>query len=267
MSDEPSSAFQAHSFSENPRADSVVPSDQSHPLVSVIVPVFNGEKYIFAAIDSIMGQTYHPLEILVINDGSTDETEKRLSAFGSAVQIFEQPNQGPPSALNKGLSHAAGRFIAFLDADDLWSPQKLSIQVDYLETHPNVPMVFSFLRQFISPELDEKSKQTLICPGVPEPGYVRIALLSRRQVFEQVGIFNPTLRVGEFVDWYMRAKDAGLEAHMLPDVLAMRRLHKTHSNSITSKANKGYVYALKAGLDRRRKAGTKKPISERRLEG
>jgi glycosyltransferase involved in cell wall biosynthesis len=259
-------SFQAHTNTEKPDPASVIQEYQSCPLVSVLLPVFNCEKYITSAIESILSQTYRPLEIIIVNDGSTDTTSERLSAFGSKIHVIEQPNQGMSSALNNGLAHAAGKYIAFLDADDLWSPQKLRVQVDYLETHSNVSMVFSNLQQFISPELDEQAKQSLICPEIPEPGYVKITMLCRRQVFEQAGSFNTAFKVGDFVDWYMRAKEAGLEDHLLPDVLAMRRLHKSHSTAHTYEAMKGFVHVLKAGLDRRRAASDIKPASEGKLK-
>jgi glycosyltransferase involved in cell wall biosynthesis len=228
-------------------------SDESgRPLVSVIVPVYNGEKYVIPALESILVQTYRPIEVIVINDGSTDSTAKHLETFGQAIQVFEQPNQGFPTALNNGLARATGELVAFLDADDLWSPEKLALQVAYMDSHPEISMVFSHVQQFISPELDEHDKRTLVCPITSEPGISRISILVRRQVFEHAGYFNPTYKLGDFLDWYARAEDAGFKAHILPQVLAMRRVHKSHTTDRSAQASKGYVRVIKAVLDRRR---------------
>jgi glycosyltransferase involved in cell wall biosynthesis len=226
--------------------------ENSRPLVSIIVPVYNGEKYISLAIESILSQTYRPIEVIAINDGSTDSTAECLEAFSPSISIFEQPNQGLPAALNTGLAHATGEMVAFLDADDLWSPEKLALQVAYLESHPEISMLFSYVQQFISPELDEEEKKTLVCPNSAEPGIHKITILVRRPVFERVGVFNSTYKLGEFLDWYARAEDAGYKSHMLPEVLAMRRVHKSHTTDRSTQAAKGYVQALKAALDRRR---------------
>ena len=220
---------QGHANSRKPEKAVLASGDYYPPLVSIILPVYNCERYITAAIESILSQTYRPIEGIVINDGSTDATSGCLAAFSSEIQIYSQENMGLSYSLNQGLAHASGEYIGFLDADDLWLPHKLARQVEYLDQNPEVSMVFGHIQQFISPELDERAKQTLICSQSPEPGYVKITMLARRQVFDKVGLFNSAIRVGDFVDWYLRVKDAGLEVHMLAEVVAMRRLHKSHS--------------------------------------
>ena len=107
-------------------------------LVSVIIPAYNCEKYIAEAVESVLAQDYPSVEIIVVNDGSTDGTMDVLRTFGDKVRIVDQTNGGPPKARNAGLLAAKGDYIAFLDADDVWLPQKISAQVAHLEANPDV---------------------------------------------------------------------------------------------------------------------------------
>src|SRR5512143_4014499 len=113
----------------------------SEPLVSVVMPVYNGARYLRQALESALNQTYRPLEIIVVDDGSTDETSAILAEFGSRIRAIRQKNPGSAAARNAALQAAHGEIIAFLDADDLWLPQKLEVQVAYLRAHPDVELV------------------------------------------------------------------------------------------------------------------------------
>ncbi len=108
------------------------------PLISCIVPVFNGERYLREALDSIFAQTYRPLEILVADDGSTDRTPYIAAAFGNRLRYLRQDNQGPAAARNLGIRAATGEFIAFLDADDVWHPEKLERQMARFQVRPEL---------------------------------------------------------------------------------------------------------------------------------
>ncbi|MBI4573499.1 MAG: glycosyltransferase family 2 protein, partial [candidate division NC10 bacterium] len=107
------------------------------PLVSVILPVYNGERFLAAAIASILAQDYQPIEVIVVDDGSTDGTAAIARSF-QGVRYLYQPNQGPAFARNAGIAVARGAFIAFLDADDLMVPTRLSVQAGYLLAHPEI---------------------------------------------------------------------------------------------------------------------------------
>ena len=95
-------------------------------MISCIVPVYNGERYLAETLQSILGQRVGPLEVIVVDDGSTDGTAGVARRFGSAIRVLHQTNAGPAAARNLGLSEARGDFVAFLDADDLWKPDKLA---------------------------------------------------------------------------------------------------------------------------------------------
>jgi glycosyltransferase involved in cell wall biosynthesis len=106
------------------------------PVISCIVPVFNAERYLRETLDSVMGQTYRPLEIIVADDGSTDATASVVAAYGDRVRYLLQPNGGPAAARNLGLRAVSGEFVAFIDQDDLWNPEKLARQMARFQAHP-----------------------------------------------------------------------------------------------------------------------------------
>ena len=106
------------------------------PRVSVVIPTYNCEQFLDRTIDSALRQTYQDFEIIVVDDGSTDGTQSLVAGYGKAVRYVYQPNQGASAARNTALSQASGEFIAYLDADDLWLPEKLARQVEFLDAHP-----------------------------------------------------------------------------------------------------------------------------------
>ena len=229
----------------------------SDSLVSVIIPVYNGERYLAQAINSVLDQTYRPIEIIVVDDGSTDRSAEVARSFSETVHYYCQPNSGSGAARNEGVQRSHGSFIAFLDADDLWVKEKLSIQVALLEADPGLDMVFGHVSQFYSPDLDEAIKKKVACPTGTLPGYHVGTLLIRRETFLHVGVFNPALQCGEFLDWSFRAKERGLKELLLPDVLMKRRIHSSNmgivkSNTQTDNSHADYVRVLRAALDRRR---------------
>lgn len=228
-------------------------SAHESPLVSVIIPVFNGEKYVAQTIDSIKAQSWQNIEIVAVDDGSTDGTAEILKA-DAAVKYIHQNNGGVGVALNTGVEHSSGAFIAGLDADDLWHPLKIELQMKVLSDSPDIDMVFSFVEQFISPELDEAAKSNIQCPEGSAPGISICTILARRETFLQVGTFRDNLQVGQFLDWYLRAKEAGLKDQMLPQALLRRRLHKSNMGFVKKDARSDYARIIKASLDRKRKA-------------
>jgi len=113
-------------------------SDINYPLVSVIIPTYNHGRFVSAAVESALHQDYRPLEIIVIDDGSTDATRAVLAPFGDSIMYVYQNNAGLPSARNAGINIAKGDFVAFLDADDIWCSNKLSVQMEPMLSDKNV---------------------------------------------------------------------------------------------------------------------------------
>jgi glycosyltransferase involved in cell wall biosynthesis len=197
---------------------------KDHPLVSVIIPTYNYEKYIAAALDSVFAQTYRPIEVIVVDDGSTDKSAEIISTYPE-VRYFYQSNQGPAIARNVAISNANGEFIAFLDADDQWQPDKLSIQIAYMIDNPDIDMtttkVLSFLESGTQVPSWFKPEREL----GETVGLVPSTWVVRKPVFKQVGDFHPDYCASEDTEWLARAKDAQINLVMLPQTLTIRRLH------------------------------------------
>jgi glycosyltransferase involved in cell wall biosynthesis len=229
------------------------------PLISCIVPVFNGETYLGEALESIWQQTYRPLEILVVDDGSTDGTAAVAAGYGDRIRYVKQINTGAPTARNLGLSMARGEFVAFLDADDLWHPDKLQRQTARFAARPELQACVTHLQNFWIPEL-EAERHRFLGHRLSEslPGYVTQTLLARNALFERVGRFDPALRVGDTTDWFLRASEQGTVIELLSDVLVYRRLHEHNmsmepvSRQMTSSMQDAILRVVKASLDRRR---------------
>ena len=224
-------------------------------LISCIIPVYNGELYLQEALESILAQTYRPLEIIVVDDGSTDGTAALVAGYGDKLRYLFQPNAGTAAACNLGITAADGDFVAFLAADDLWHPEKLSRQISRFQVRPDLDLCVTHVQNFWIPELKEESEQFRHHRiAQPLPGYVPQALLARRALFETVGTFNTSLRHADSTDWFLRANDHGAVVELLLDVLVYRRLHPSNlSRRMASASRQEYVELLKATLDRRRR--------------
>ena len=222
------------------------------PLVSVVMPVYNGEPYLVEAVESVLAQSYRPLELILVDDGSTDGSAELARRFGTALRYEYQANAGQGAARNRGIQLARGPLLAFLDNDDYWSTEKLALQVAALANDPSLEAVFGHVRQFMSPELDPEAAARVRYHAEVMPGHVPGAMLIRREAFDRVGRFDPQWRVGEFVHWYARATEAGLRTVLLPDIVLHRRLHDDNAGIKHRAQSVQYVRILKAALDRRR---------------
>jgi glycosyltransferase involved in cell wall biosynthesis len=224
-------------------------------MISCIVPVYNGERYLREALDSILAQTYRPVEIIVVDDGSTDGTSALVADCGDQVRYLFQPNAGTAAACNLGLERAQGDFMAFLAADDLWHPEKLMPQISRFEVRPNLDLCVSYVQNFWIPELREEAERFhnhRISESLP--GYVPQALLAPRAVFKAVGDFNGALRHADATNSFLRGADHGAIIELLPEVLVYRRLHQSNlSRQMASTSRGEYLQLVKATLDRRRR--------------
>lgn len=218
------------------------------PLVSVIVPAYNAERYIGDAVDSILGQDYPHKEVIVVDDGSTDGTVARLHEYGDRIRLLHQPNSGAAAARNRGLAAARGEYLAFLDSDDIWLPGKLTAQVEHLLRHSHVDMVYgqwdtwraerdgTFLAPALAAELgpfDPDAPPALVPEG---SGWLYHRLLTdflvwtsvvmlRRRLADRVGPFDERFVRGQDFDYWLRAS-RHTEIHMLDRPMALYRLHR-----------------------------------------
>ncbi len=227
---------------------------KNRSLISVIIPVYNCENYLGQAIESALAQTYTPIEIIVVNDGSTDKSLDIAQNFTCPeVRVHSQVNKGLGYSRNKGVELAAGEYFAFLDADDLWLPEKLTLQHEVL-MNQEIDMVFSDLQQFISPELSNHSKKLIKGDQMVSPGYIASTLLIKKSAFEKAGPFATNWRVGEFIDWYSKGMEHGLKQGLVSQVLAKRRLHSNNMGIREKNSRTDYLRVVKAAMERKRKA-------------
>lgn len=219
--------------------------------ISAIVPVRNGERYIAEAVESILGQSVPPYEVIVVDDGSTDSTADIVAAMGGDVRLVRKPGGGAASARNRGVEASTGELLAFLDADDLWSPDRLELGLGALLADPSIDIVFGMVQQFRSPELEPGAVVVPERLQGPLIGHHSGTMLLRRSTFDEVGWFAEENLRGCFLDWFARALDMGLRMEVLPDVVMHRRLHLDNLGRMEGTGPEQYAVAIRAMLRRR----------------
>jgi glycosyltransferase involved in cell wall biosynthesis len=214
------------------------------PKVSVIIPTYNCARYLPEAIDSALAQTYRDFEIIVVDDGSTDNTQEVLARYGDQIRVIRQSNQGRGAARNTGILAARGEYIAFLDADDLWVPQKLERQVPLFDERPEIGWACSDAVNFTGSELSLQSRfQTLGLRPFPEARVLNvlvpacaiysITVVVRASCFAESGLFDVSLPVAQDYDMWLRLATR-FPIGCVNEVLA---LHRRHPAQVTSGRN------------------------------
>jgi glycosyltransferase involved in cell wall biosynthesis len=228
------------------------------PLISCIVPVFNGERYLNEALQSIFAQSHPRTEVIVVDDGSTDGTAEMMACYKQSVRFLRQKTLGPAATRNLGLSAARGNFVAFLDQDDLWHPQKLEKQLALFAVRPELDICIAHVQLFWVEEMQqEKSRLQSHKRGRVVPGYTTGSLLTRRSIFDFVGSFDPSLWFGDATEWFLRANELGKVIDLMPDVLLYHRMHPANLTRRRAEASKDeFLHIIKGMLDRRRSKGT-----------
>jgi glycosyltransferase involved in cell wall biosynthesis len=230
--------------------------------VSVIIPVFNGERYLAQALRSVLAQEHRPLEVIVVDDGSTDDSAA-IARSHPGVRVIEQSNRGVPGAWNRGLTAVSGELIGFLAQDDLWTEDKLAVQVPLMVEQPQLAYTIGMARYFLETGcvLPRGFRRETL--GVDHVAAVVETLLARREAFERVGVFNPTLPAAWEVDWFSRARDAGLPTAVVPRLLLHRRIH---DDNLTFRAldnnNPGLLAAMRRSLERKRRVREEDPRAD-----
>ncbi|RWL45225.1 MAG: glycosyltransferase family 2 protein [Mesorhizobium sp.] len=196
------------------------------PYFSVIIPAWNAATTLHETLDSIAEQNdLSRREVIVIDDGSSDRTVEVAQCHASHPRIVRKANGGAPSAFNVGIKASLGAVLAFLDADDLWTPDKLALQRAALDSDPSLDAVLGHSETFESPEYPAEAFHSLHYKKGRYPGYLASSLAVRRSAVEQLGIlFDESLRTGSFIDWYRRAIAAGMKMTMLDETVHRRRI-------------------------------------------
>ncbi len=219
------------------------------PFVSVLVTVRNGERYLSQALESIMAQTYDHYEIILVDGQSEDKTAAIAKSY--PLRYLQQETLGLAQGRNTGILAAQGELIAFLDHDDLWSPQKLETQVKYLENSDfqgSVAQLQFFLEASYSlrPGFKPESLQQ------PQVGYTPGTLMVRREIFQTVGLFDPQYDIGCDADWFARLKDSNIAIKILDDVLLRKRLHRTNLSNNVRVSKQELFQVVRASIERQR---------------
>jgi glycosyltransferase involved in cell wall biosynthesis len=219
--------------------------------VSVIIPVYNGEAFLKEAFESIRQQEYELLEIIIVDDGSTDKTKEIAASFEKEVRYIYQPNSGLPATRNRGVKMARGDVIAFLDVDDLWSKDKIRLQIALLRNSPSAEIVLGYTQIMTL---------TGIIDGIhvfKEWGAPVLAMsvggaVFRKSVFDKIGLFDEIQRYCDDWDWFMRAREFNIEMVVHKEVVQLYRRHDQNMTNQQSLGNQYFIRMLKKSLDRRR---------------
>ncbi|HEY9667110.1 MAG TPA: glycosyltransferase [Coleofasciculaceae cyanobacterium] len=215
------------------------------PLISVIIPVYNGEKTIKETINSVLNQTFSDLEIIVVNDGSQDSTLTTISSIqDSRVKVFSYANAGISASRNRGFAHASGEFISFLDADDLWTPDKLEAQLKALQDNPQASVAYSWVDYINeSGEFFRVGNHLTLTGDVYKKLLVHNLLengsnpLIRRQALTEVGGFDPAFSsVADWDMWLRLAAHSPFVAVPSPQILYRMSAQSMSSNILKMEA-------------------------------
>lgn len=238
---------------------------ETSPLISAIIPVFNGAEFIEEAINSVLFQTYPNIEIIVIDDGSMDDSEIKISAYKN-IKYKKQLNVGPAAARNLGCQFASGEFLAFLDQDDMWLPNKIEKQVDLFLKFPSLEFVLCHQqiifdkRNLRLPPYLVKQIDAAMYRAVPS--YSPSALLVKRRLLESLGGFSAHHPFYSETDFFIRIKELNTPFEVLPETLLLKRFHQANLSFRTGLTSAELLCILRASL-RRRNAGNSKDFDSR----
>lgn len=226
----------------------------SAPLVNCIIPVFNGALYLAPAIESVLVQSEGRVEIVVVDDGSTDETATVAQSFGHDIRYVHQENAGPATAINHGWRVSSCPFITVLDADDLWTADRLARQLAHFDEQPSLEIslgnVLNFWEEELQEEADKFSGHRL---SEPIAAFSVSAMLARRSLLDSVGMLNVDRRHSFSTDWFVRARERSVVLEQLPNVVLHRRLHpKNRSRQFAGRSRNEYLDLLRQSLNRKR---------------
>lgn len=226
------------------------------PLVSVVVPCYNAARFLDEALASVFAQGIDDLEVVLVDDGSTDGSAEIARRHGPRVRVHAQANAGIAAARNAGVARARGDWLAFLDADDVWTEGSLAARLAALAQPGIADGVFGALQQFLDPAMPQAEAARIEFDPRPQPGRFAGTLLVRRASFLRAGPFDTALKVGEMLDWVSRAELAGLGFLAIDTLVMRRRIHGSNTTlrQAPAQSRAEYLRALKATLDRRRAA-------------
>ena len=216
--------------------------------VSVVIPVFNGERFLAEALESVFAQTVPPAEVIIVDDGSSDGSVAVAGTFPGAT-VLELPHRGVSAARNTGVRASSGDYLAFLDADDTWGTTKLERQLELSRSNPDAGIVM--VRQGYRFEGPVPAWFRGPTDGGSEPGFQPSGWFMPRETWERVGLFDETMTHSEDTDWLARATDLGIRSAMVEEVLVIHRIHDQNASGKPTEVRDGVLIALRASLRRK----------------
>jgi glycosyltransferase involved in cell wall biosynthesis len=217
-------------------------------LVSVVMAAHDEEPFIAEAVASVIAQTYRPVEVIVVDDGSRDRTAEIAAAHGA--RVLRRPHQGAAAACNTGLHHAHGAYWAIFDADDVMAPDRLARQVDHLRRHPEHGLVLGLTEAFVTPGEPRPPHYNPAWDDGPFPACTG-SMLARRAVFDMVGRFDVTRPLCYDLDWLARARDGGVSAGRVDHVVLRYRIHRGNVTADRQAVNAAMLGVVRESLRRR----------------
>lgn len=215
--------------------------------VSVVIPAFNSQAYLAEALESVAWQTDEPREVIVVDDGSSDCSAAIARSF-AGVRVIQQPNRGVSAARNAGIKAATSDYIAFLDADDIWLPDKLARQQSALDASMGRRIAWGLHLNFVEPGSTLPAWMPMDRMHLPVRYVLPSVLVAGRELFEEVGFFDETMTHGEDSDWIARTRRAGVPEAIVEDILILRRLHSTNVSHDLARGVRGTMTVLRRSI-------------------
>jgi glycosyltransferase involved in cell wall biosynthesis len=221
------------------------------PLISVILPAYNGARYLSDTIGSVLAQTYRPLEVIVVDDGSKDDSAEIAGSFDH-VRVLIQENQGVPFARNAGIAAANGDYLCFIDQDDTWLPEKVQKQLESFTAQQGIR--YCLTRQVFY--LSEGEALPDWCPpdwlDKPVAGFSPSTLMIERSLMEEMGPFDTSLLTGSDTEFFFHLKDKQIPFHQLEEVLVRKRVHGNNQSATRDQLRRDILETVRRSIQRQR---------------
>ena len=227
------------------------------PLISVIMPVFDGENFLAQAIRSVLAQTYKHFELIVVNDGSNDSSKDIVQKFISItekIRCIDQENSGVSHARNMGILASKGDLVAFLDQDDLWADDTLETQMAFHRQQPDIGYTLAHQVCFLDGISEPPAWFRLQQLNAPHVGYLPGTLVVKREILDRIGLFDTQYPISSDADWFARARDAAVLMKILPQTLLRRRIHSGNQSRHSKQIQGELTQLLRASIQRKRNA-------------